>query len=148
MTQGQTRFEFLNAFMPSIRMALFSAFWLSAGTVKADETTETLESIYNFDVVVNRILNGPSALSLLDKLLYFGILALLFEVLNYVAVNLGGRYKHSIETGSEAISTLEPHSVAGLLTLPSSFSLLRIDWVHARHLPVCGKHLDVLTKVR
>ena len=104
-TRQQNRIEILEAFMPSIRMMLLSAFCLSLGAKGADgsnstfvdnEATESTgaaasEQYYTFEALKERILNGPSALSVLDKVVYFVVLALGFEVFNYMAINLGGK---------------------------------------------------------
>ena len=80
--------------MPAIRMAVFSAFWFGL-TVNAEETTEsssdndTAEAFFSFDALLSRVLNGPSALSIWDKLAYFAVLAAGFECFNYIAINLG-----------------------------------------------------------
>ena len=91
--------DILDSFMPSVRMAIFSAFCLSIGRADAHASSHS-ESLatddYTFEALKERILNGPSALSMLDKIMYFVVLALAFEVFNQIAIHLGGTCAHTI----------------------------------------------------
>jgi hypothetical protein len=94
---GNLLMAILEDFGPSIRTAFFSIiFCLSiasharAEDVAADQ--EQQEHLYAFEAIKSRILNGPGALSTADKVIYFVVIALGFEVFNYVAINLGGRF--------------------------------------------------------
>lgn len=81
-----TRSEFFSDFKPSIRMAALCALWF--GLSKADNIED--DEGYSLDKFISRLLNGPNALSVWDKLAYFALLAAALEVFNYIAVNLGG----------------------------------------------------------
>lgn len=111
MTSHHVLSEVLEAFMPSVRMALLTVFCVVIGCANGDQSFEMPDggSSYNFDALKARILDGPGALTTLDRLLYFAVLALAFEVFNYISIHLG-------------------------------------EWIHAKHLPVRGHHLDVLTR--
>ena len=73
--------------MPSLRLALLTAFCL--GVNGEGETVP--EGSYTFEALKARILDGPDALSIFDRLLYFAVLAVALEVFNYISIHLGGR---------------------------------------------------------
>ena len=83
--------EFLEAFMPSFRMALLTGFCFSIGSAREDREGTIAESGYTYEALKARILNGPSALSIADKLVYFAVLAVALEVFNYISIHLGGK---------------------------------------------------------
>jgi len=87
--------DMVESFMPSIRMMLLTAFCLSIRQADASTPTETLpRGDYTFEALKERIMNGPSALSMLDKIVYFAVLAIAFEGFNQIAVHLGGALYH------------------------------------------------------
>lgn len=74
-------------------MAIFSALCLSIGRAGANASTQSESHAggdFTFEALKERILNGPSALSVVDKIMYFVVLALAFEVFNQIAIHLGG----------------------------------------------------------
>lgn len=75
--------------MPSLRLGLLTAFCFSMGSANGE--SEVLpEAGYTFESLKARILDGPNALSIFDRLLYFAVLAVALEVFNYVSIRLGG----------------------------------------------------------
>ena len=85
--------DILEAFMPSMRMVIFSAFCISIGSADDNmgvQMNSTAWGGYTFESLKERILDGPNALSILDKIAYFMVLALALEVFNQIAIRLGG----------------------------------------------------------
>lgn len=80
--------------MPSLRMALLTACCLNIGSARGDKQQQQRvipDGGYTFEALKARILDGPSALSILDRLLYFAVLAVALEIFNYVSIHLGGK---------------------------------------------------------
>ena len=106
--------EIVESFMPSVRMLLLSAFCLTVGRVDASIQTESMTGgDYTFEALKERIMNGPSALSVLDKIVYFVVLALAFEVFNQIAIHLGGKLtRRRILTTVSSLTVCPPNVLA------------------------------------
>ena len=105
MKQSRHRFnmvsDVLEAFMPTMRMFIVSACCISIGLaddIAHIQTNSAAWDDYTFESLRERILDGPNALSFLDKIAYFVVLALALEIFNQIAIRLGGTLSVQIIT--------------------------------------------------
>jgi hypothetical protein len=96
MIRSNALSELLEAFMPSIRMAVLSIFCLVIGKATCEEVEMISQESYSFQALKARVVGGPGALTTVDILLYFAVLTLAFEVFNYISIHLGGKARHSL----------------------------------------------------
>jgi hypothetical protein len=95
MTPGKSNYsglEFLEAFMPTLRMTFLTAFCFSVGSVRGDDGARIHEGGFSFEALKARVLGGADAISTLDKLLYFAVLAVALEIFNFISIRLGGTF--------------------------------------------------------